>query len=203
MPTTRKTKTTRGNKPRARVGATNSTRSKAAPTKSARQDPKSRTRSQKRPARRGPVGFDTRTLVAELNNLIQMDYDAIRGYDQATRSIRSARVQEKLELFRTDHERHVTDLSAAVTRLGGVPARNADMVGFLIQGFTAISSAAWGGLRAMQSNEMVTNTTYGGALNLARPPEIRRVVRKNYQDEKRHLEWIEREIYKPADIAAA
>jgi uncharacterized protein (TIGR02284 family) len=150
--------------------------------------------------RKSAVEFGAKRLLATLNNLIQLDYDAIRAYDQAIRMMSSPRISRQLELFKRDHEKHISALTAAVSRLGGKPARNSDVVGFLIQGFTAIGSATGtgGALRAMQSNEMVTNTTYSDALELEMPPKVRRLVKKNYQDEQKHLAWIEKEIRKGA-----
>ena len=52
----------------------------------------------------------------------------------------------------------------------------------------------------MQSNEMVTNKTYVDALELDMPPEIRRLIKRNLSDEKRHLSWIEKEIKKRSAI---
>jgi hypothetical protein len=42
-------------------------------------------------------------LVAELNDLIQLDHDAIAGYTLAIESVESVTYRETLEGFRRDH----------------------------------------------------------------------------------------------------
>jgi len=87
------------------------------------------------------VAVDRNRLVTELNNLIQLDIDAIRAYQEAIDSSQDATVRGKLESFKGDHERHVADLSAVVEQLGGTPAQTRDLVGSLIEWFTAVRSS--------------------------------------------------------------
>jgi rubrerythrin len=47
-------------------------------------------------------------------------------------------------------------------------------------------------LKAMRSNEKLTNRTYDNALDLEMPADVRAVVSGNRDDERRHLEFIER-----------
>ena len=79
--------------------------------------------------------------MTELNNLIQLDIDAIRAYQEAIDSSQDATVRGKLESFKGDHERHIADLSAVVEQLGGTPAQTRDLVGSLIEWFTAVRSS--------------------------------------------------------------
>ncbi len=133
-------------------------------------------------------------MVKELNALIQLDIDALRAYDQATQNIDAFAVKSRLSDFRSDHQRHITDLSPAVTRLGGrPPANKPDLKGFLIQGFTAIRSRTGteGALKAMQTNEKLTNRTYAQAVSMPFPDDIAAIVQRCAQDERRHLEYID------------
>jgi uncharacterized protein (TIGR02284 family) len=141
--------------------------------------------------------IDTDRLLAELNNLVQLDIDAIRAYQEAIDSSQDTAVRRKLESFKGDHERHVSKLSAEVEELGGTPAKSRDLPGFLIEGFTAVHSIAGteGALKAMRVNEMVTNSTYEKAAgNELYPTKIRALIEQNYRDEKRHLAWIEKYV---------
>ena len=98
---------------------------------------------------------------------------------------------------RLAREKGVSDLSAIVRRLGGVPAESRDVAGFLIEGFTAVRSVTGTGgvLSAMRVNEMVTNAGYEkAARNQASSSDVRWLIEWNYQDEKRHLSWIERSL---------
>ena len=50
-------------------------------------------------------------------------------------------------------------------------------------------------LRAMRSNEIDTNTAYGRINNYEEiPDEIRNSLKRNLQDEKRHLAWLEKTL---------
>lgn len=130
-------------------------------------------------------------VVRELNNLIQLDVDAIKAYDQAIEACEHASVKMKLTEFRADHQRHVTDLSAHVRALGAQPEVKQDLKGYLIEGFTAITSiGTHSALVAMQGNEMLTNSRYQAALKMDLSPELRVTLEKNYSDEQRHLAWI-------------
>lgn len=130
-------------------------------------------------------------VVRELNNLIQLDVDAIKAYDQAIEACEHASVKMKLTEFRADHQRHVTDLSAHVRALGAQPEVKQDLKGYLIEGFTAITSiGTHSALVAMQGNEMLTNSRYQAALKMDLSPEIRVTLEKNFSDEQRHLAWI-------------
>lgn len=130
-------------------------------------------------------------VVRELNNLIQLDVDAIKAYDQAIEACEHASVKMKLTEFRADHQRHVTDLSAHVRALGAQPEVKQDLKGYLIEGFTAITSVGThSALVSMKGNEMLTNSRYQAALKMDLSPEIRVTLEKNYSDEQRHLAWI-------------
>jgi hypothetical protein len=98
--------------------------------------------------------------------------------------------------FRGDHERHVSDLTTFVVRLGGQPAKRPDIKGFMRKAMT--KAAGLGGteatLKAMRSNEEQLNKAYAHHLTLDFPEDIKSVIRRNYGDEQRHLAWIEQAL---------
>ena len=137
---------------------------------------------------------DTKKLVSTLNDLIQLDVDAVNAYEQAIKRIDVPQIAEDLEMFKGDHERHITELSQVVRQMGGEPPKHSpDVKGYLIEGFTALRSATGteGALKAMRSNEKTTNKKYDKALSEAMPAEIEALVRRNRNDERRHLEYLE------------
>jgi uncharacterized protein (TIGR02284 family) len=136
--------------------------------------------------------MDTVKVVDKLNDLIKLDVDAIHAYDQAISSCTMDELKRGLTEFRSDHDRHVRELSDCVRALGGQPEVRRDWKGFLISGFTAIvSQGDQSSLMAMQTNEELTNSSYRRALDLENlSPEIRSLLEKNYADEQRHLAWI-------------
>jgi len=129
-----------------------------------------------------------------LKSLMQLDIDAVHAYTQAIERITHRAVRERLTAFRGDHERHITDLSACIRRLGGEPPERArDFKGFIIEGFTALRSMTGteGALKAMKGNEETTNKHYAQALTVGFSAEVRDVVARNFEDEKRHLAYVE------------
>jgi rubrerythrin len=63
----------------------------------------------------------------------------------------------------------------------------------MIEGFTAIRSMSGteGALKAMRSNEKTTTQTYQKAQGLQVSDEIKVLLRRNWEDEERHLHYIE------------
>jgi uncharacterized protein (TIGR02284 family) len=130
-------------------------------------------------------------VIEVFNDLIQLDRDAIVAYDRAIEACEHAPIRERLASFRDDHARHVVDLSAHVTSLGGIAARTRDLKGKLIEGFTAVTSMGdQSALLAMRGNEELTNRQYQAALDESLTSEARAIVERNYADEQRHLAWI-------------
>ncbi len=136
-------------------------------------------------------------IAKKLINLAQLDIDAVEAYEQALKNIDVSNIHRKISEFRDDHIQHIEDLSEIITALGETPPkRTKDIKGFLIAGFTAIRSATgtMGALKAMRGNEELTNRKYHEALEWELPTKIKHVVEKNYEDEKRHLRYIENKI---------
>jgi uncharacterized protein (TIGR02284 family) len=130
--------------------------------------------------------------IRSLQDLIHLDMDAIKAYDQAIRACEHENVASQLRQFRGDHERHVTALSGELERLGEKPDVRTDVKGFFIEKFTAITSMGTrSALMSMMGNEGLTNARYKAALDLEDVPEsAKAVIRVNYSDEQRHLAWI-------------
>lgn len=132
-------------------------------------------------------------LAKQLIKLAQLDIDAVNAYEQALKNIEHADIHANISQFKNDHIQHIDDLATAIRSLGGEPPeRTLGIKGFMIAGFTAIRSATGtqGALKAMQSNEKLTNSTYEKALSWESPPNIKMLIEKNYADEKRHLAYI-------------
>lgn len=135
-------------------------------------------------------------LIKKLAKLAQLDIDAARAYDQAIEHIDIPDIKSTITLFRNDHKRHITDLNQQITQLGGKAVEETpDLKGVLIEGFTALRSTTGtaGALKAMHSNEKLTNKTYDDALSEdALPENIRLLLIKNRDDERKHLNYIEK-----------
>ncbi|MCW8193912.1 ferritin-like domain-containing protein [Proteobacteria bacterium 005FR1] len=136
-------------------------------------------------------------VIEELNRVLNLDYDAIKAYEAAIERLHDPSYQSRLESFKQDHVRHTQNLAAIVSEYGGEPASHADVKSVLTQGKVVIGNIVGdlGVLKAMNSNERVTNGVYEQALSkLASKPDIVRVLKENLTDERRHKDWIEQAL---------
>jgi hypothetical protein len=141
-------------------------------------------------------------LVVELNDLIQLDLDAVHAYTVAIAQVSDRLVGETLERFRADHERHVRTLSEFVRAVGGRPA----MLPHLPTGLLKLivqAVGAFGGTRgvllALQANEAQAREKYArhAATHFAmasgsddRPAEITAALERHAADERAHYSWV-------------
>ncbi|MGN6110227.1 MAG: DUF2383 domain-containing protein [Kofleriaceae bacterium] len=133
-------------------------------------------------------------IIDRLNDLVQLDYDAVHAYAQAIEQIDDLDALDDLQTFRLDHERHIADLGLLIHALGGEPVKTGlDVQGQTIEALTRLRGATGnvGALRAMRSTEKLANRTYEKALHLDLPPQAREVVARNGEDEQLHLTAIE------------
>lgn len=143
-----------------------------------------------------PVMSD-KDVIHTLNELIQLDFDATKIYDQAIERADDPIVREDLELFRADHERHIMELTRAVEELGGEALEvSRDIKGVLLEGMTKLRAATGtlGALRAMRMNEKLTNRSYDKAAQKELPAGALGIVTRGLEDERRHLAAIEAHI---------
>ena len=137
-------------------------------------------------------------FIEDLKDLVQLDFDAIQAYDQATARIEEDHIRHTLVSFRSDHERHISELSQFIIDYGETPPdRTRDLKGFILEGITSLQSlmGTKAALTAMKTNEKLINRRYRKALDsLTMPTVVRNAVLKNFEDEKRHLAFIERAI---------
>jgi rubrerythrin len=132
-----------------------------------------------------------------LNKLIQTDYDAACTYREALLHVDDPAVRSDLHTFLGDHERHVMELTSIVRDLGGTPIpAHRDFKGRVLEGMTRFRSSrsTLGALRAMRTNEKVTNRAYEKAAEVYMPPLGQAIVMENQEDERRHLAAIEAHI---------
>lgn len=141
------------------------------------------------------MALDTGTVIKRLKKLMQLDVDAVRAYEQALKHIDDPKIHAAIDSFKDDHQRHIGDLAGAISSLGAQPpSLKPDVKGVFLEGFTALRSATGqeGALKAMKGNEKLTNRSYAEALKDPLPADVEALVRRNYEDEQRHLAYIER-----------
>lgn len=128
-----------------------------------------------------------------LYSLAQLDIDAFFGYEQAIKEVEDSGIRNQLTSFREDHKRHADELSKAITSFGDEPPEfSPGFKGYITSGFTAIRSKTGtsGALKALESNEKLSNIKYREALDWDMPAEIRTIIERNYEDERRHLKYV-------------
>jgi uncharacterized protein (TIGR02284 family) len=153
-----------------------------------------------------PTNIDTELhvdhdVVEHLRALIHLDFDASLSYEQALEYVDDEAVRQDFESFRSDHERHVMELTRVVEDLGGkAEAVTRDVKGVLLESVTKLRSitGTLGALRAMRTNEKLSASAYAKTNRLDLPPPALEVVTRALEDEKRHEAAIARHIARVA-----
>jgi len=139
---------------------------------------------------------DTAHLVAHLNDLLQLDMDAIAAYQVALAELDSADLKQDLEGFQRDHERHAAELERHIENLGGMKMPMPHLTGafkLAAQGAVAAGSDR-AVLLAFKANEMQSRDKYQRATHLELPDDVAETVRMAANDERRHYEWAVRSL---------
>ena len=139
----------------------------------------------------------TLDVVDMLNDLIQLDYDAIHAYEAAIGRIDSEEHQRHLAAFKEDHERHTEELDAVVRELGGKPVNRSIIKHVVTAGKIAFADLIGDKtvLQALKTEENDINKAYermAGRRDL--PPEAVPVIQAGFGDERRHRDWLEKTI---------
>lgn len=131
-------------------------------------------------------------LIAELNDLLQLDHDAIEAYSLAITALSDQSLKRTLTRYREDHERHVRDLTVLIEARGGTPLRLPHIpTGFFKLSMQALGIA--GGdrtiLMAFRANEGQVRNKYARHAERTHSPDVEAVLRRNAEDEARHYAW--------------
>ena len=143
--------------------------------------------------KKGTDNMDNKNLLKMLNQLVQLDVDALNAYDLALDAVDDDVIRTRLEVFKTHHLNHVNRLQEEITKRGGRPPKlSKDFKGFVIEGFVSIGSAAGmkGALKMLKVAEELTNKIYGDAVSGDADEDVREIFRHHFTDEKIHLDYI-------------
>jgi rubrerythrin len=144
-------------------------------------------------------------IVEELSRLVQLEADAIASYDAAIELLPPGPLHDELALFRLEHQRHALSLYDVFLQLGASPPEvKPEVKGVVIGALTPrrIRSLAEL-LEAMRGNEQLTTSLYAKAGMKAFPEPIRARVERMHDEERHHLEWIERTLSRLGASAGA
>jgi uncharacterized protein (TIGR02284 family) len=131
-------------------------------------------------------------LMAALNDLLQLDHDAVASYQVAIDAVSTETLKRKLRQFKRDHQRHVAEIGELVRALGGTPVTAPHLsTGMLKLAVQALGAA--GGDRAVllafRTNEWESANKYARAAARRFPPEVREVIARGAEDEAKHYRW--------------
>lgn len=136
----------------------------------------------------------TESNIADLlNDLIQLDYDAADAYQAAIDQLENPSYRAALGAFREDHLRHVSELSAILSAMGGTPPTEGDIKSILTQGKVMLGGLIGDRaiLEAMRTNEADTNTAYGRAVGYdGLDGRTLEALQRGLADERKHCEWV-------------
>ena len=133
-----------------------------------------------------------------VEELIELDYDAIEAYTAAINRLENPTYKSKMNEFKSDHQRHVAELSEMLRERGKTPPTGPSAgKQWLAKGKVILANLIGDKtiLAAMKTNEDDTNTAYE-RMNHHRDkwPEANDILVRGLQDEQRHRTWIEATI---------
>jgi uncharacterized protein (TIGR02284 family) len=134
-----------------------------------------------------------------LTDLIQLDHDAAGAYQAAIDRLKDAGFRSALSGFRQDHLRHIEELGAQLSAIGGESPKEGDMKSLLAKGKVVLGGLMGDKaiLQAMKTNEDDTNTAYERAVKHDEASEdVRDVLSRGLTDERRHRDWMVETIEK-------
>lgn len=132
------------------------------------------------------------SLIAELNDLLQLDHDAVQAYGIAIDCVEDERLRETLIAFRGDHERHIDELTELIRAHGGIPIEIAHIPTGMFKAAVQRAGAARGDralMLAFKANERQVRDKYRRHADCAHPPEVHTVLARAASDEERHYAW--------------
>ena len=131
-------------------------------------------------------------LIAELNDLLKLDHDAVHAYNLAIRALENAEYQRQLTEYRADHERHIEELSQLIRSRGGTPMQmphgSSSVFKLLVQAVGAAGNDR-SVLLAFKSNERGSRDKYREAARRVHPADVTSVLARGADDEARHYAW--------------
>ena len=133
-------------------------------------------------------------LIAVLNDLLQLDHDAVQAYGIAVARIRNAEHKATLQEFRGDHERHIEELTRYIRGHDGAPVE----LPHLPSGVFKLAVQAIGALAgdralllAFKANERQVRDKYRDVAGAAQEdPELGVLLSRAAGDEQRHYAWV-------------
>lgn len=132
-------------------------------------------------------------LIAELNDLLQLDHDAVQAYGIAIALLRNERYKQTLAGFRADHERHIDELTTLISAKGGTPVQLPHLPSGVFKLAMQAIGAAGGDravLLAFKANERQVRDKYRRIAREVHTADVTSTLARNADDENRHYLWV-------------
>jgi rubrerythrin len=147
----------------------------------------------------------TAEILEGLNDLLQLDHDAVGAYQIAMEKLHDRDHADQIAGFRRDHERHIRELNELIADLGGTPKNHPHATGpfkLALQSLGALAGDK-GVLMAFRSNELLVRAKYDSYAAKANhwPTNIKRIIDACALDEERHYSWVSRVLGKDENAA--
>ncbi|HEY0777687.1 MAG TPA: DUF2383 domain-containing protein, partial [Gemmatirosa sp.] len=143
------------------------------------------------------AALDSETI-ADLNDLLQLDRDALTVYDLAMRELERDSFRDSVRTFRRDHERHVDELTALIRKYGGLPLTMPHPSSVDKLALQAVGDLGGGDahvLVAFRNNERQSRDKYlRAAQRTVWPADVMAVIQTAASDEERHYAWVDRTV---------
>jgi rubrerythrin len=136
----------------------------------------------------------TAEILDGLNDLLQLDHDAVGAYEIAMEKLQDRDHAHQIAGFRRDHERHIRELNELIAELGGTPVNQPHATGPFKLALQSLGGLAGdrGTLMAFRTNELQVRAKYDVYAARANrwPTAIKRIVDAAALDEERHYRWV-------------
>jgi rubrerythrin len=136
----------------------------------------------------------TAEILEGLNDLLQLDHDAVGAYQIAMEKLHDRDHADQIAGFRRDHERHIRELNELIADLGGTPKNHPHATGPFKLALQSLGGLAGdkGVLMAFRTNELQVRSKYDSYASKANhwPTNIKRVIDACALDEERHFRWV-------------
>lgn len=132
-------------------------------------------------------------LTSDLNDLLQLDRDAVEAYTIAINGVRDVAIRDHLVANRADHQRHAEQLAALIRARGGIAVELPHLTGPLKMAVQAIGAATMRDanvLLALRIVEGQVRDKYASYAARPWPGDVEAVVRAAAADEERHYRWV-------------
>lgn len=144
--------------------------------------------------RAGTSNVPTAEILEGLNDLLQLDHDAIGAYRIAIEKLENRDWAMQISGYLTDHERHVRELNEAIVGLGGTPMNEPHATGPFKQALQSLGAVGGdrGLLMAWRTNELQVRSKYDRYASKAVfwPDRVKALIDRNALDEERHYRWV-------------